>query len=98
MSENSYTIQHIAELLNVKSFQVKQETRINTLLIDSRSVTSPDTSLFFALMAQRDGHDFIEDAYQAGVRSFVISKPEFYYCPRCPQSFTAAGLHTQERV
>jgi alanine racemase len=77
MSENSYTIQHIAELLNVKSFQVKQETRINTLLIDSRSVTSPDTSLFFALMAQRDGHDFIEDAYQAGVRSFVISKPEF---------------------
>jgi alanine racemase len=77
MSENSYTIQHIAELLNVKSFQVKQETRINTLLIDSRSVTSPDTSLFFALIAHRDGHDFIQDAYQAGVRSFVISKPEF---------------------
>jgi len=77
MSESSYTIQQIAELLNVKSFQVKHDTFISTLLIDSRSITSPDTSLFFALSAQRDGHEFIRDAYQAGVRSFVISKPEY---------------------
>lgn len=77
MSESSYTIQQIAEILNVQSFQVKQETLINTLLIDSRSVTSPDTSLFFALSAQRDGHDFIRDTYEAGVKSFVVSKAEF---------------------
>jgi len=77
MSESSYTIQQIAEILNVPSFQVKQETHIHTLLIDSRSITSPDTSLFFALSAQRNGHDFIRDTYEAGVKSFVISKPEF---------------------
>lgn len=73
MNENSYTIQQIAELLSINSFEVKYDTLINTLLIDSRSVTSPDTSLFFALLAQRNGHTFIADAYANGIRSFVIS-------------------------
>lgn len=73
MNENSYTIQQIAELLSIDSFEVKYDTLINTLLIDSRSVTSPDTSLFFALSAQRNGHQFIDDAYANGIRSFVIS-------------------------
>jgi len=77
MIENSYTIQHIAEVLKIKSFDLKYDTLINTLLIDSRSVRSPDTSLFFALSAQRDGHEFIQDAYAAGIRSFVISNPEY---------------------
>ena len=73
MSENSYTIQQIADLLNIPSFSVKHETNITALLIDSRSVVNPETSLFFALSAQRDGHDFIPDAYANGIRSFVIS-------------------------
>lgn len=77
MSESSYTIQQIAELFNVKSFEVKQETVINTLLIDSRSVRSPETSLFFAFTAQRDGHEFIHDAYHNGIRSFVISNADY---------------------
>lgn len=73
MSERSYTIQQIAEQLNIGSFSVKYNTFISTLLIDSRSVVSPETSLFFAISAQRDGHEFIGDAYANGVRSFVIS-------------------------
>jgi len=77
MSESSYTIQHIAEILNVKSFDIKQDTIISNLLIDSRSISSPATSLFFALLAQRNGHEYIKDAYQAGVRSFVISDAQY---------------------
>jgi alanine racemase len=73
MSENSYTIQQIAERLNIASFKVKNDTLINTLLIDSRSVVSPESSLFFAILAHRDGHEFISDAYANGIRSFVIS-------------------------
>jgi len=73
MSESSYMIRQIAELLNVNSFTAKKDTVINTLLIDSRSVTSPESSLFFALSAQRDGHEFIKSAYENGVRNFVIS-------------------------
>jgi len=77
MSESSYTIQQIAERLNAESFEVKHDTLINTLLIDSRSVVGPETSLFFAIAAQRDGHEFISDAYNNGVRSFVISNAAY---------------------
>lgn len=37
----------------------------------------PEHALFFAVKAQRDGHEFIADAYAAGVRKFVISDPEW---------------------
>lgn len=44
------------------------------LLVDSRRITFPETSLFFALKgARHDGHQFIEACYQKGVRQFVIS-------------------------
>jgi alanine racemase len=77
MSESSYTIQQIAEILNVSSFTPHPDQLISTLLIDSRSVTNPESSLFFALSSQRDGHEFIADAYQNGVRNFVISNTEY---------------------
>jgi Alr-MurF fusion protein len=44
------------------------------LLIDSRRLIFPASSLFFALQGpRRDGHTFIEQLYAKGVRSFVIS-------------------------
>lgn len=43
------------------------------LLTDSRSLTDPDKSLFFALVtSHNDGHKFIVDLYKKGVRRFVI--------------------------
>ncbi|RYY92642.1 MAG: bifunctional UDP-N-acetylmuramoyl-tripeptide:D-alanyl-D-alanine ligase/alanine racemase, partial [Chitinophagaceae bacterium] len=46
------------------------------LLHDSRAVTFPDSSLFFALVTPRsDGHRFVADAWRKGVRAFVVSKP-----------------------
>lgn len=77
MSEINYTIQQIAELLNIKSFEEKQPALINSLLIDSRIIISPENSLFFAIPALRDGHDFIAEAYAGGIRNFVISKAEY---------------------
>lgn len=74
MSEINYTIQQLAELLNIKSFELKHPALINSLLIDSRVVISPETSLFFALSATRDGHEFIAEAYANGIKNFVVSK------------------------
>ncbi|HEY4800951.1 MAG TPA: bifunctional UDP-N-acetylmuramoyl-tripeptide:D-alanyl-D-alanine ligase/alanine racemase [Bacteroidia bacterium] len=51
------------------------EAVIRQLLIDSRSLASPETSLFFALKGERhDGHKFLADAYQKRVRNFVVSE------------------------
>ncbi|MBK7788314.1 MAG: bifunctional UDP-N-acetylmuramoyl-tripeptide:D-alanyl-D-alanine ligase/alanine racemase [Saprospiraceae bacterium] len=47
---------------------------ITKLVIDSRNILYPSQSLFFAIKGQlQDGHHFIGDAYQQGVRNFVVS-------------------------
>ena len=50
-------------------------TNATVLLTDSRFVSQPDHSIFFAIKGERhDGHQFIEELYQKGVREFVIEK------------------------
>lgn len=77
MNSFTYTIHHIADILGTKSFISKQEVIINKLVIDSRSVIDPESSLFFALNAKRDGHEFLQDAYANGIKSFVISDVKY---------------------
>lgn len=72
-----YTIAHIAEILNAKAMLPMPEMAIAHLLTDSRTVIDPDASLFFAIKAQRDGHEFIAAAYQNGVRNFVVAQEHF---------------------
>lgn len=52
---------------------VGKERKIEILLTDSRSLTHPEKSLFFALKGDsNDGHKYINDLYAKGVRSFVV--------------------------
>ncbi|MBR0335179.1 MAG: alanine racemase [Bacteroidales bacterium] len=47
--------------------------RISHCLIDSRKLHSPQDTLFFALRtASNDGHKFVSELYQRGVRAFVV--------------------------
>ncbi len=46
---------------------------IDWLLTDSRSLCFPENTLFFALRSERgDGHRYIHELYQRGVRAFVV--------------------------
>ena len=66
---------HIASIIGSSS--VVAEAAIEYLLLDSRKVYSPATSLFFALKGpRRDGHQFIPELYKKGVRSFVVSEKQ----------------------
>jgi alanine racemase len=66
-----YTLTHIAEI--VGSASVVTRIEIEHLLLDSRKVYSPSSSLFFALRGpRRDGHQFIAELYKKGVRAFVV--------------------------
>jgi alanine racemase len=48
---------------------------IRYLLTDSRKTFAASTSLFFAIGGERwDGHSFIGELYQKGVRNFVVEK------------------------
>lgn len=73
MSEELHSISKIAQLLKAKAFIPNSNVIISKLSIDSRTVIDPKASLFFAIKAQRDGHQFISNAYQNGVRNFVVS-------------------------
>ncbi len=47
---------------------------IKNLLIDSRKLNDVDTSLFFAIKGDRhDGHAYIPELYEKGVRCFVVT-------------------------
>ena len=49
--------------------------QITELAIDSRKVTAPERTLFFAIETEKnDGHLYIPSLYQLGVRNFVITK------------------------
>jgi alanine racemase len=53
---------------------------INWLLTDSRSLSFPDESLFFAIKTSRNnGHNYITELYQQNLKYFVVSemRPEF---------------------
>ena len=59
--------------MGAKSVIQRTEATVRTLLTDSRKLHDTAFGLFFALQNRRDGHAYLHDAYQAGVRSFVIS-------------------------
>ncbi|HLP49930.1 MAG TPA: bifunctional UDP-N-acetylmuramoyl-tripeptide:D-alanyl-D-alanine ligase/alanine racemase [Chitinophagales bacterium] len=55
----------------------KKDLSFSELLIDSRRVIHPGQTLFFALTGQKlDGHNYIEELYKKGVRSFVVTKEQ----------------------
>ena len=70
----SYQISHIARTINAESIIV-EDVIIEHLLLDSRKVYSPASSLFFAIEGiRRDGHQFIQELFKRGVRNFIISQ------------------------
>jgi alanine racemase len=77
MNHILYPAEELSASMNAKASVQLKDALIRTLLTDSRKLSDADQGLFFALKGRRDGHSFIDDVYQAGVRSFVISDPEF---------------------
>ena len=51
------------------------DAEIKLLSIDTRSIEQPEKTLFIALKTNlRDGHNYIPDAWQKGVRNFLVSQ------------------------
>lgn len=73
----SYPIEVIAERIGARRIGATQAT-ISWLLTDSRSLSFPEETLFFALPTKRsDGARYIADLYARGVRNFVISTESY---------------------
>lgn len=54
------------------------QTTAKVILTDSRFVSQTDSTIFFAIKGERhDGHAFIEELYQKGIREFVVESKSF---------------------
>ncbi|TAH00443.1 MAG: UDP-N-acetylmuramoyl-tripeptide--D-alanyl-D-alanine ligase, partial [Sphingobacteriales bacterium] len=70
-----YSIQEIISLVRGHAEWPSVQVLIDHLVTDTRKITDPAGSVFFAIHGdKRDGHVFIPEAYQQGVRVFVVSK------------------------
>ena len=71
MPNNQYAITEVKHIINAEG-EIIKECNISTLLTDSRRISNAPEGLFFALSGRRNGHEFIAEAYAAGVRNFVV--------------------------
>lgn len=70
----SNSIEEIASVIGAKRIG-NHPAHIDWILTDSRSLCFPEETLFFALKTKRnDGHKYIADLYERGVRNFVVSE------------------------
>ncbi len=68
----------IKKAINADQIQTGMIDSIHYLSTNSRTIISGIDTLFFAITTSRnDGHNYIENAYEKGVRNFVISKNTF---------------------
>ena len=73
----SYAIESIAKSIGARRMG-KHKATIDWLLTDSRSLSFPEETLFFALTTKRNsGVRYIPELYDRGVRNFVITEEDF---------------------
>ena len=80
----NYSITEISNALEVTGGRIIDEDAIvSQLLTDSRSLTMPEETIFFALRTDAgDGHNYIPDLFDKGVRNFVVAD-DYYPQPEC---------------
>ena len=67
------SIENVTKILNANRVGT-YPAEIDWILTDSRSLCFAEDTLFFALKTKRnDGHKYIPDLYERGVRNFVVS-------------------------
>lgn len=71
----NYRVSQLAEILNVKDYnRALSDVTILHVETDSRYIMHPESSAFFALQGiQKDGHAFINESIEKGIRVFIVS-------------------------
>lgn len=83
----NYSLSHIASFLPFVEQRGTAQPMIDWLVTDSRTLTFPETTLFFAISSPyRDAHQFIPKLYARGVRAFVVEHCSESLEKDCPEA------------
>jgi alanine racemase len=88
-----YNLSHIASLTEGQLHggalaSATTQPQVSILLTDSRSLTFAAHTLFFALVTSKgDGHQYIPQLYEHGVRAFVVSRSWEDLGKLCPEAW-----------
>lgn len=70
-----YTAESISKILKGELLQQTGYPEIEHVLLDSRKLLIPETSLFIPLVSERrNAHAYIDELYEKGVSNFVVSE------------------------
>jgi alanine racemase len=70
-----YNAESISKVLKGELLQQTGNPEIEHILLDSRKLTFPETSLFIPLVSnRRNAHQYMEELYEKGVSNFVVSE------------------------
>ncbi len=89
----SYNLNQISQILGCtlrgnRLATANTQPKVSLLLTDSRSLSFADQTLFFAIKTSKgDGHRFIPQLYNQGVRAFVISESNEEFRNTCPEGW-----------
>ena len=82
MQHQYYSLRQISEIVNGQLSGDLSKRQVCDLLIDSRQLVAADKALFFAIVSARnDGHKYIKELYEKGVRAFIVSHLPSTPCP-----------------
>ena len=100
MSEPYYTIEDLSGIIGDQVLINYPHQVIRHLSTDSRKISDPASTAFFAIHARRDAHQFIPSLYQTGVRCFVISDMNFQvnHFPEANFIFTGNSLDALQKI
>ncbi|MBQ7443267.1 MAG: alanine racemase [Bacteroidaceae bacterium] len=94
----TYPISEIATFIGAQRIGTAA-TLIDWLLTDSRSLVFPEESLFFAIRTQKnDGHRYVEELYQRGVRAFVVAAAPEHPHPDANYLVVTSPLRALQRL
>ena len=82
MQHQFYTLPEVATVVGGQLVGNPEGLKISDLLIDSRHLVDARQALFFALTSTRnDGHKYIKELYDKGLRAFVVKRLPETPCP-----------------
>jgi Alr-MurF fusion protein len=87
-SEPSYSFQKLLTIIGGQGHgSPSEDLNIKYLLTDSRQLMAPGATIFFAIQTKNnDGHHYIKELLERGVRCFVVSHIDNEWCKIYPDA------------